>query len=331
MPWSVEQGPSSDAPLSGGGDNGAFRIDTSVEGQWTPRHPSGDVPQVVQIVDGVRRVEAYAVSDTVSGAIAPALFGSYAAGVVRCESGRASVPEDRGLLHVEHCYLQVGPTAEDLIVAAGGNELRYRAVPVPNALKPSDLVRELTNRMLKAEADLAKRLSRDSSALTLEDGPLRTWPAGPRVAGYIKRTAKWYIGPEERAIFDDLDVGDRTPLFRFAREGKAGRDRFAWYVWIANLGPHVHPIASVMRLETWATVPVEQAARLADECALILPLLAGSPLRDPRAPQNLTPVSGLETRLRHLLGDRELLRRLIVVALAERGPQGASLVTKGLT
>ena len=88
--------------------------------------------------------------------------------------------------------------AEDLVVAAGGNELRYRAVPVPNALKPSDLVRELTNRMLKAEADLAKRLSRDSSALTLVDGPLRTWPAGPRVAGYIKRTANWYLGPEER-------------------------------------------------------------------------------------------------------------------------------------
>ena len=185
--------------------------------------------------------------------------------------------------------------------------------------------------MLKAEADLAKRLSRDSSALTLVDGPLRTWPAGPRVAGYIKRTANWYLGPEERAIFDDLDVGDRTPLFRLAREGKAGRDRFAWYVRIADLGPHMHPIASVMRLETWATLPVERAAQLADECALILPQMAGSLLRDPRAPQNLTPVSGLETRLRHLLGDRELLRRLILVALAERAPQGASLVTRGLT
>ena len=82
-----------------------------------------------------------------------------------------------------------------------------------------------------------------------------------------------------------------------------------------------------MRLETWATLPVEQAARLADECARTLPHLAGSPIRDPRAPQNLTPVSGLEERLRHLLGDRELLRRYIAVALAERAQGGAPLTT----
>ena len=86
-----------------------------------------------------------------------------------------------------------------------------------------------------------------------------------------------------------------------------------------------------MRLETWATMPVAQAARLADECARTLPHLAGSPIRDPRAPQNLTPVSGLEGWLRRLLGNRELLRRYIAVALAERATQGAPLTTrKGL-
>ena len=188
MPSSVEQGPSSDAPLSGGGDHGAFRVDTSVEGQWTPRHPSGKVPQVVQIVDGVRRVEAYAVSDTVSGAIAPALFGSYAAGVVRCESGRASIPEDRRLLHVEHCYLQVGPTAEDLVVVAGGNELRYRAVPVPNALKPSDLVRELTNPG-----------STDRSMTGRDAGPPESLAGVPAFAGRC-RSEQARLGGAEGAV-----------------------------------------------------------------------------------------------------------------------------------
>ena len=83
-----------------------------------------------------------------------------------------------------------------------------------------------------------------------------------------------------------------------------------------------------MRLETWATVPVAQAARLADECARTLPHLAGSPIRDPRAPQNLTPVSGLEGWLRRLLGNRELLRRYIAVALAERATQVAPLTKR---
>ena len=218
----------------------------------------------------------------------PGLFGSYAVGAVRCEPGRATVLTDDDLLRVVRCYLQAGSHAEDLLVRAGQTELCFRATAVLHVSKPSELVRELTNRMLAAEARLANRLSADCSALTLVDGPLRAGTTGRRVAGYIKRTANWYLGAEERAIFDDLGVGDRTPLFRLSVEGQAKRDRFSWYVRIADLGPHLHPHASVMRLETWATLPVEQAARLADECARTLPHLAGSLIRDPRAPQNLT-------------------------------------------
>ena len=243
-PWSPAQGPVSDAPLSASGDDGVFSIDTSVEGPWVPRHLSGDRAPIVQIVDGVRRVEAYAVSDTTSGAAAPALFGSYAVGVVRCEPNRATVLTDPSLLRVERRYLQAGSHAEDLLVRAGQTELRFRATPVPHALKPSELVRELTSRMLAAEARLTKRLSADCGALTLVDGPLRARTTGRRVAGYIKRTANWYLGAEERAIFDDLDVGDRTPLFRLSVEGQTKRERFSWYVRIADLGPHLHPLAS---------------------------------------------------------------------------------------
>ena len=330
-PWSPAQGPGSDAPLNASGDDGPFRIDISVEGPWIPHRPSGDQASIVQIVDGVRRVEAYAISDTTSGRAVPALFGSYAVGVVRCEPGRATVLTDDDLLRVVRCYLQAGTTDEDLLLTVGQTQLCFRATAVLHVSKPSELVRELTNRMLAAEARLVNRLSADCGALTLVDGPLRAGTAGQRVAGYIKRTAKWYVGAEERAIFDDLGVGDRTPLFRLSVEGQAKRDRFSWYVRIADMGPHLHPLASMMRLETWATMPVAQAARLADECARTLPHLAGSPIRDPRAPQNLTPVSGLEGWLRRLLGNRELLRRYIAVALAERATQGAPLTTmKGL-
>ena len=331
-PWSPEQGPGSDASLQASSDDGAFDVDTSIEGAWIPHRPSGDRPAIVQIVDGVRRIDAHAMSDTTSGTVVPALFGSYAAGVVRCEPGRATVLTDCALLRVEHCFLHAGTGAEDLLVAAGQAELRFRAGAVLGAMRPSDLVDELGKKMLAAEARLTDRLAADTSALTLVDGPLRTRPTGWRVAGYIKRTAQWYLGPEERAIFDDLGVGDRTPLFRLARgranRARANRERLAWYVRIADLGPHLHPLASVMRLETWATLPLEQAARLADECALTLPRLAGSLMRDSRAPQNLTPVSGLEDVLRHRLGNRDWLQRRINVALAERASQKAHIVTK---
>ena len=330
-PWSPEQGSGSDAPLNASGNDGPFRIDISVEGPWIPHRPSGDQASIVQIVDGVRRVEAHALSDTASGAIVPVLIGSFAVGAVRCEPGRATVLTDGDLLRVVRCYLQAGTTDEDLVLTVGQAELCFRATAVLHVSEPSELVRELTNRMLAAEARLVNRLSADCGALTLVDGPLRAGTAGRRVAGYIKRTANWYLGAEERAIFDDLGVGDRTPLFRLSVEGQAKRDRFSWYVRIADLGPHLHPHASVMRLETWATLPVEQAARPADECERTLPHLAGSLIRDPRAPQNLTPVGGLEGWLRRLLGNRELLRRYIAVALAERATQGAPLTTrKGL-
>ena len=335
MPWSPEQGPGSDAPFNVSDDDRVYRVDTSVEGRWAPRRPSGDRPAIVQIVDGVRRIDAHAMSETTSGAVVPALFGSYAAGVVRCEPGRATVLTDRRLLRLERCFLHAGTAAEDVFVAAGQAELRFCAAAVRGAMRPSDLVDELGKKMLAAEADLTNSLSEDTSALTLVDGPLRTRPTGWRVAGYIKRTAQWYLGPEERAIFNDLGVGDRTPLFRLAggraNGARPNRERLAWYVRIADLGPHLHPLASVMRLETWATLPVEQAARLADECALTLPRLAGSLMRDPRAPQNLTPVSGLEDVLRHRLGNREWLQRRIAEALANRAPQGMPLATtKGM-
>jgi hypothetical protein len=51
------------------------------------------------------------------------------------------------------------------------------------------------------------------------------------------------------------------------------------------------------------------AIALADQSAVTLPRFASSPYKDPRAPQNLTPIAGLERRLRGMLGDQRLLMR----------------------
>jgi hypothetical protein len=47
-----------------------------------------------------------------------------------------------------------------------------------------------------------------------------------------------------------------------------------------------------------------------------LPRFASRPHREPRAPQNLYPIAGLEHRLRHLLGDSVLLERSLRLAAA---------------
>ena len=66
-----------------------------------------------------------------------------------------------------------------------------------------------------------------------------------------------------------------------------------------------------MRLETSGGLDLARVRALADLSARYLPRFASDPARDPRAPQNLYPIGGLEARLRHLLGDPSLIRRAI--------------------
>ena len=50
---------------------------------------------------------------------------------------------------------------------------------------------------------------------------------------------------------------------------------------------------------------------MADVSTATLPRFASTPYKDPRAPQNLIPIAGLEKRLRALLGDARLLHRAL--------------------
>ena len=62
-------------------------------------------------------------------------------------------------------------------------------------------------------------------------------------------------------------------------------------------------MAGIVRLEVAAHDGLEAALRLADLTSAALPRFAPRPGRDPRAPQNLFPISALENMLRHRLGD----------------------------
>ncbi|TAJ21885.1 MAG: hypothetical protein EPO65_00325 [Dehalococcoidia bacterium] len=324
LPWSPEYGTAMRMDTAEADEADRGDVDMRVERDtWAPVTPSGVAPLRVRIVDGVRRAEAHALDDDLDGLPAFGLFASYAVGVVSCEPAAARVVDEA--CQVVRQYLHTGAQADDRVLTAGSARLDFRARTVPNAKSADDLVDAMNRAMLDAEAHLAESLSADESWLTLVDGPLRGLrQPGRRVVGYIKRVQEWYVPAREAALLPTLVPGERTPIFSIAAKG-AGADhlrdgRYSWYVRIAHLEGPVHPLGGVLRLECSQAVGIEGARDLADLTAALLPRLASSPVRDPRAPQNLTPTGALEARLTHLLGDRRLIYRLLLSELV-RGLQ----------
>ena len=76
------------------------------------------------------------------------------------------------------------------------------------------------------------------------------------------------------------------------------------------------PWSGVVRVECSADLPVPEVTRLAGLTALLLPPLASVLHKDPRAPQNLVPIGGLERELRHRLGDQHILYRTLRAVVA---------------
>jgi hypothetical protein len=67
----------------------------------------------------------------------------------------------------------------------------------------------------------------------------------------------------------------------------------------------------VVRLEMGSGPGVTAVAAVADRLAVSLGRFASAEAKDPRAPQNLYPVGGLERELRRRLGDPALLFRAL--------------------
>ena len=77
---------------------------------------------------------------------------------------------------------------------------------------------------------------------------------------------------------------------------------YSWYTRIARLKGPWHDHAGVLRCEVRASLGLEVAVTMADRVSALLPSFAGRPA-DPRTPQNLVPVAGLEAWLRHRMGN----------------------------
>jgi hypothetical protein len=111
----------------------------------------------------------------------------------------------------------------------------------------------------------------------------------------------------ERGLFTAASeaAGITAPAFTMGTSWR----RTSWYLQLPRTSGV--PWSGVVRLECSADLPLPEVTRLGDLTASLLPPLASAPHKDPRAPQNLVPIGGLERELRHRLGDQHVLYRAL--------------------
>jgi len=304
-PWAPEYEGSIQLPPD---DDGGRRVDVRVEqAAWQAIRPAAAPrPRVIAFVDGVRRVE-HRLLVTRGQRTTFGLLGSYGVGAVRVD-GSARVTDAL----VGRAAVVSGGETIDPFVAVVGDRLTIRFEPHSVAENdPAAPLGGLQVAMRRSEAGLAERLSAEVDVV-FQDGPLTfVTAANGCVVGFVKRLQQQYLDPSAEALLPRLDAGERTPVFLIS--GRA--PRYSWYQRIAFGRAIESSLTGVVRLETPAERGLAEAVRLADLSAREIPRFASSPARDPRAPQNLYPIGGLEARLKHLLGDPVLLRRAVEVTL----------------
>ncbi|GII92763.1 hypothetical protein [Sinosporangium siamense] len=270
--------------------------------QWRPLSPADGAaaPEVLLVADGVRRIDARVwVHDHEAAMSAPGIAASYAAGVVRCTPGG---PATLAAADVRRAVFSPSPATPTVHTPHGSYPARVTADATMEQLSLA-LQQQLTE--LEIALATACRADHDGQDLLLVDGPLRGRSHLPRTIGYIKTHHTAYLPPPQAAVVTALRPGQRTPVFLMGTSWR----RHAWYLRLP--GTHTTHWSGIARCEAGADLTITEVTALADATALVLPTLAGVDYKDPRAPQNLVPIGGLEKHLRHRLGDPRLLYRAL--------------------
>jgi hypothetical protein len=299
--WAPEYGSAlgTDEQLSA--SNAEVEVDVEVKGDhWAPRRPPATAtsPRCIVFTDGVRRVDAQVWVDGADGSNRPGLCASYAAGAVRC-NGKAEL----AAVEVRRGLFTAAPGAQAICTKHGPYDVR--AVGGDGA---DQLSLCLQQRMGELEVEVAAAAG--DAELLCVDGPLRGGGHPPGTVGYVKTHHVRYLPPAQDAVVGQLEPGERTPVF--VATGRMW-SRYLWYVRLPG-SDGGHPWAGIVRCETSADAETASAIALADTVAATLPRFASRPHKDPRAPQNLYPIAGLERALRHRLGDSTLLYRSLRAA-----------------
>ncbi len=292
---------------------------------WSsPRTPRGAPGGPVWFVDGVRRVELRLLADD-GGRRAPGLFGSYAVGGVRCADRAEFADHAVGRAVVLAGGLSPDPVELDV----GGQRLAFEPASEPGS-DPNRPLWRLQQLMRRAEGSLAARAAAEGGTVVLADGRLGfTDPTASPVVGVVKRFARAYLEREQDELLPRLGPGERTPLFGLGEEGGEAFDRYAWYTRLVPVRAPWHGYAGMVRCEVRAGVGLDEAVALADRVSAMLPAFAAR-RTDPRYPQNLAPVGGLEGWLRHRMGHQGLIRRALTALLMRGAGEGVETEDRGM-
>jgi hypothetical protein len=272
------------------------------EADWRPIGPRADVarPSTVLLVDGVRRIDAGVWVTDDDGVPYRGLAASYAAGVVRCDLDRGAA--DVASAQVRRGLFTSSPSASDVMIGS----VRYTAHQMGRD-DQATLIGGVQAQLAALEA-LVSGETRTDNDLLVVDGPLRGRQHLPRAIGYVKTHRVEYLPAAPTAVVTALKAHERSPVFRIGTTWQ----RYAWYLRLPTSS--TAPWAGVVRIECAAELSDVDAVALADLSAVTLPRFASTAYKDPRAPQNLVPIAGLERRLKGMLGDARLLYRTLILA-----------------
>jgi hypothetical protein len=279
-------------------------VDSTLETMdWKEIRPEAeDFYPDLYFVDGVRRVEAWVLTDTDQG-IVHGMFGSTAVGCVHCDRRTAVVDG----VSVRRLLILGRGLQQSEVIRIGNSEIVFEALSVASN-SPVELLGELQNQMRTAEANLAETLV-SKGAGVFADGPLTYFSAARQeIVGVIKRIYMPYLSAPKFSLVSLLSSGGRTPVFAIV-DGK--NDRYSWFQRLAQGREIDHSLAGILRLEVRAAVGLQRTIEIANFSAAHLPRFASSSVREPRAPQNLVPVGALEAELRRRLGDALTIQRAI--------------------
>ncbi|GAA0381635.1 hypothetical protein Acor_53200 [Acrocarpospora corrugata] len=272
--------------------------------EWRPITPPVGTapPKVLLIADGVRRIDARVwVHGGPEEMPVAGIAASYAAGIVRCVPG-GDTPAALAAVEVRRSLFSSAPSAPEAVTPLAV----YQAEQSGDG-GLDDLSLALQRRLTELEVTLAINYRAESGEddLLLVDGPLRGRTHLPSTVGYVKTHHTSYLPKPQAAVVPALVRGQRTPVFRMGTSWQ----RHAWYVKLPVRSQT--PWAGIARCEAGADLSVPEVVALANAITLVLPSMAGVDYKDPRAPQNLVPIGGLEKLLRHRLGDPGLLYRAL--------------------
>lgn len=261
--------------------------------EWEPIKPTSvKKPETVFFIDGIRRYDAN-VWLQIDSKNYRGVCASIAAGAVRCDQNEALFENIR----IERALYTSAEVTKNIELSRLGQSYEIRPTKDDSI---ETITLSIQNHLARLENLVSDSYKKEK--LVIYDGPLnqRLTPGG---VGLIKTQHIQYLPDDLLGVINRLKVGERTPYFKITSK----ISRWSSYVRLSESG---NASNSIVRIEL---PDLEQSGnkikKMFDLVSQILPKYASEAFKEPRAPQNLYPIAGLERKMRSMLGDREILER----------------------